>query len=111
MDTLGHLLALQDTAADQQDRAQVKRLAKRVQAATGETVQRAFVDQGSTGDPPAQDAATQGIQLEVVKLPHCRAAGSSSAASPARPASAAWPGTMNGCPRRWPGFISWRLRS
>ena len=72
VDTLGHLLALHVTAADQQDRAQVTRLANRVQAATGETVQLAFVDQGYTGDQPAQDAATQGIQLEVVKLPHVK---------------------------------------
>ena len=72
VDTLGHLLALHVTAADQQDRAQVKRLAKRVHAATGEMVQLAFVDQGYTGDQPAQDAATQGIPLEVVKLPHVK---------------------------------------
>ena len=72
VDTLGHLLALHVTAADQQDRAQVKRLATRVQAATGDTVQVAFVDQGYTGDDPAQQAASQGIQLEVVKLPHAK---------------------------------------
>lgn len=53
VDTLGHLLARHVTAADQQDRAQVRRLAKRVQAATGDTVQLAFVDQGYTGEAPA----------------------------------------------------------
>jgi transposase len=72
VDTLGHLLALHVTAADQQDRAQVARLAKRVQAATGDTVQLAFVDQGYTGEDPAQQAARQGIQLEVVKRPHVK---------------------------------------
>ena len=72
VDTLGHLLALHVTAADEQDRTQVKHLAQRVQAATGDTVQLAFGDQGYTGDQPAQDAATQGIQLEVVKLPHVK---------------------------------------
>jgi len=52
--------------------AQVARLAQRVQAATGETVQLAFVDQGYTGEDPAQQAAQHGIQLEVVKLPHVK---------------------------------------
>jgi len=70
VDTLGHLLALHVTAADEQDRAQVTRLAHQVQQATGETVERAFVDQGYTGEQPAVDAAWQGIQLAVVKLPH-----------------------------------------
>jgi putative transposase len=46
VDTLGHLLALCVTAADEQDRAQVSELAKRVQEETGETVEIAFVDQG-----------------------------------------------------------------
>src|SRR5215212_2574786 len=39
VDTLGHLLALQVTPADEQDRAQVEELAKAVQAATGESVE------------------------------------------------------------------------
>ena len=50
VDTLGHLLALLVTPADDQDRAQVGALAEAVQAATGETVEVAFVDQGYTGD-------------------------------------------------------------
>lgn len=69
VDTLGHLLALYVTAADQQDRAQVAELAKRVQEETGETVEVAFVDQGYTGDNAADAAAEHGIKLEVVKLP------------------------------------------
>jgi transposase len=67
--TLGHLLALLVTPANEQDRAQVGQLAERVQAATGEAVEVAFVDQGYTGARPAEDAAAQGIRLEVVKLP------------------------------------------
>lgn len=35
VDTLGHLLALKVTAAQEQDRAQVEDLARAVQAATG----------------------------------------------------------------------------
>lgn len=69
VDTLGHLLALLVTPADAQARAQVAELAAQVQAATGETVEVAFVDQGYTGDQPAEDAAIHGIRLEVVKLP------------------------------------------
>jgi transposase len=69
VDTLGHLLALLVTAADEQDRAQVGQLAEQVQQATGETVEVAFVDQGYSGDDAAQQAAEHGIRLEVVKLP------------------------------------------
>jgi transposase len=72
VDTLGHLLALVVTAADEQDRAQVGQLAAQVQHATGETVQIAFVDQGYTGDDAAQQAAEQGIRLEVIKLPDAK---------------------------------------
>lgn len=69
VDTLGHLLALLVTPANEQERAQVRELAEQVQAATDQAVEVAFVDQGYTGQQPAQDAQTQGIRLEVVKLP------------------------------------------
>jgi transposase len=69
VDTLGHLLALFVTPANEQDRAQVADLAEQVQAATGESVEVAFVDQGYTGTQPVQDAEAHGIRLEVVKLP------------------------------------------
>lgn len=68
VDTLGHLLAVHVTPANAQDREQVDALAAAVQQATGQTVQLAFVDQGYTGEQPAEDAAKQGIRLEVVKL-------------------------------------------
>ncbi|HZG53211.1 MAG TPA: IS5 family transposase [Pyrinomonadaceae bacterium] len=68
VDTLGHLLALIVTADDEQDRAQVAALAEAVQAATGEAVEVAFVDQGYTGQQAAGDAQAHGICLEVVKL-------------------------------------------
>ncbi len=67
VDTLGHLLALKVTAANEQDRAQVADLAQAVQATTGQNVQVAFVDQGYTGEQPAADAQQHGIRLEVVK--------------------------------------------
>lgn len=72
VDTLGHLLALVVTAADEQDRAQVGTLAQQVQQATGDSVEIAFVDQGYTGDEAAQQAAEYGIRLEVVKLPEAK---------------------------------------
>lgn len=68
VDTLGHLLALRVTAADEQERAQVGALADEVQLVTGETVTLAYVDQGYTGATAAEAALTRGIQLEVVKL-------------------------------------------
>ena len=69
VDTLGHLLALKVTPANEQDRAQVAALSAAVQEATDQFVQLAFVDQGYTGPTPAQDAALHGIRLEVIKLP------------------------------------------
>jgi len=67
VDTLGHLLALKVTAANEQERAQVAELAAQVQEVTGGTVEIAYVDQGYTGADPVQQASDQGIQLEVVK--------------------------------------------
>src|SRR6185312_2719216 len=69
VDTLGHLLATVITPANEQERAQVAELAALVQEVTGETVELAYVDQGYTGDEPAEAAAAQGIHLEVIKLP------------------------------------------
>jgi transposase len=68
VDTLGHLLALRVTAADEDDRASVAELAEAVQEATGESVTLAYVDQGYTGERPAEAAQAHGIALAVVKL-------------------------------------------
>ncbi|HTA17157.1 MAG TPA: IS5 family transposase [bacterium] len=67
VDTLGHLLALKVTPANEQDRTQVGELAAALQKTTGQNVQVAFVDQGYTGEQPATDAAQHGLRLEVVK--------------------------------------------
>ncbi len=72
VDTLGHLLALTVTPANEQDRAQVGELAQAVQDATGESVEVAFVDQGYTGTSSAAAAAAEGIRLHVVKLPQAK---------------------------------------
>ena len=68
VDTLGHLLALLVTPANEQERAQVEALAKQVQEATQSSVDLAYVDQGYTGRKAAQAAAKHRINLEVVKL-------------------------------------------
>jgi transposase len=67
VDTLGNLLALKVTAANEQERAQVAELAAQVQEVTGGTVTLAYVDQGYTGEDAAQQASQHGIRLEVVK--------------------------------------------
>jgi transposase len=72
VDTLGHWLAAHGTPANQQERAQVGQLAARVQEVTAESVQLAYVDQGYTGEGPAQAAARQGLHLEVVRHPETK---------------------------------------
>ena len=67
VDTLGHLLALHVTAANEQERAVVNELADRVQEVTGSKVKVAFVDQGYTGETAAADAENHGIELIIVR--------------------------------------------
>jgi transposase len=72
VDTLGHLLALHVTPANEGDRVQVQQLAEAVQRATGNNVQIAYVDAGYTGEQASEAAEAQGIRLEVVKLPDAK---------------------------------------
>jgi transposase len=72
VDTLGHLLTLHVTAANEQERAQVDQIAAEVQELTGQKVELAYVDAGYTGEDVAQAAAAYGIRLEVVKLPEAK---------------------------------------
>jgi len=67
VDTLGNLLALKVTAANEQERAQVAELARKVQEVTGGTVEIGYVDQGYTGENATVQAEQEGIKLEVVK--------------------------------------------
>lgn len=67
VDTLGNLLSVVVTAANEQERDQVATLAAHVQEATGGTVELAYVDQGYTGETAANEAKAQGIELEIVK--------------------------------------------
>jgi transposase len=72
VETLGHLLALHVTPANEQDREQVEKLAEAVQEATGDSVKLAYVDQGYSGEVADAEAQAHGIQLEVVKHPEAR---------------------------------------
>ena len=72
VDTLGHLLAVLVTPANEQERAQVAALAKAVQETCEQSVTLAYVDQGYTGDAPAEAAKDAGMALEVVKLPEAK---------------------------------------
>ena len=72
VDTLGHLLAVRVTAANEQERAQVAALTEAVQEATQQHVQIAFVDQGYTGPDPLEAAKQNSIVLSVVRLPQAK---------------------------------------
>jgi transposase len=72
VDTLGHLLALKVTPANHNDRTQVEALSRELQAATGQSVEVAFVDQGYTGKVAEEQAQQHGISLCVVKLEEAR---------------------------------------
>jgi transposase len=72
VDTLGHLLALHVTPADEQDRARVGVLAEAVQEATGASVALASVDQAYTGEAASEAASAHGIEPEVIRLPEAK---------------------------------------
>jgi len=72
VDTLGYLIALTATPANEQERAQVDALCQQVQQATGDTVNLAWADQGYTGKKAKSDAAQNGTKLQVVKLPEAK---------------------------------------
>ena len=79
VDTLGHLLALFVSPANEQERAWVGELAGAVQEATGESVELAYVDEGYTGERAAEageraaeEAEDHGMRLEVVKHSEAR---------------------------------------
>ena len=67
VDTLGHLLALRVSPANEDDRKEVGKLSEKIQEATGENVELAYVDQGYTGEKAFGAASDHGIRLEVVK--------------------------------------------
>jgi transposase len=114
VDTLGHLLALHVTPADEQDRAQVGELAGQVQQITGESVTLAYVDQGYTGEAAQEAAAEHSIQLQVSSTPRpnvvlscCREDGWWKEALPGPPASAASHETTSAWLPPWAHSTSW----
>ena len=77
VDTLGYLLALGVSPANEDDRKEVEKLCEEIERVTGENVELAYVDQGYTGEKASESAAEHGIRLEVVKslrLPRLRPA-------------------------------------
>ncbi|MFB9770811.1 transposase, partial [Sphingomonas yabuuchiae] len=58
--------------ANAEDRGEVERLARTIQAVTDDAVELAWVDQGYTGERAANAAAKHGIALGVVKLPEAK---------------------------------------
>src|SRR5829696_1172415 len=67
VDTLGILLALRVSPANEDDRQGVNKLSEEIQRATAENVELTYVDQGYTGERAAGFAAAHVIRLEVVK--------------------------------------------
>ena len=72
VDTMGHLLTLTITPADEQERSQVDALCEQAQQAKGNTVKLAWADQDYTGEQARSDAAENGIELQVVELPQAK---------------------------------------
>jgi transposase len=72
VDTLGLLLDLLVTPANEQERRQVEALGKAVQRATDNSVTTAFADQGYTGGQAEGDARKAGMELVVVKPPEAK---------------------------------------
>ena len=72
VDTLGHLIDLTVTPANEQERAQVKALCQAVQDATGDTVEVAWADQGYTGKQVSADVKAASVELRLVKLPEAK---------------------------------------
>lgn len=69
VDSLGQILSVVITPANEQERAQVDELCRQGQEVIGQTVQMGFVDQGYTGEEAEYAAAVHNIDLQVVKKP------------------------------------------
>lgn len=67
VDTLGHLVTLMTSPANEQDRDHVQALCRDAQEVTGGMLEVAFVDQGYTGQDPREAARNSNIELVVVK--------------------------------------------
>jgi transposase len=54
VDTLGHLLALRVSPANEDDREEMSKLSEAIQEATDEKIKLAYVDQGYTAEPVSE---------------------------------------------------------
>ena len=113
VDTLGQLLAVIVTPANEQERAQVADLAAKVQEVTGESSRSPLWTRATPARRrqrrPSNTAS--GWKLLGCRRPSvvsfcCPGGGSSNAASPGWLASDDWLATMNGWRPRWPGCTS-----
>lgn len=69
VDTLGNLITVVATPANEQDPAQVSNLCLQVQEVTVANVKLAYADQRYIGDQTALDAAERGVEGQVIKPP------------------------------------------
>jgi transposase len=69
VDSMGTLLALAVTPANEAERRQLSALAQRVQEVTGASVELIDADAASTGEETAAAAQEQGMRLLVVQRP------------------------------------------
>ena len=72
VDTLGLLLAVVVTPADEQERDEVGELCRQVQEITDNNVKLAWADQGYTGEDAQSAAQAHGIELSIVRLPESK---------------------------------------
>jgi len=119
VDTLGHLLALKVTPANQQDREQVEHWPSGA-AGHGQPVELAYVDQGYTGARAAEGAQEQAsgwkwsscrsTRAARSNLCCCPDAGWSSARSHGQHGCGVWRGITNACPPPWRATTGSRSR-
>jgi transposase len=69
VDTMGTLLALRVTPANEAERRQISALAQRVREVTGETVEVLYADAAYTGEETETATQEQGMRLVVVQRP------------------------------------------
>ena len=108
VDTLGYLLTLVVTPANEQERAQVEALCSQVQEVTGQSVELAYVDQGFTGEDASVAASSQASVLRWSNSLRLRkdllfflVVGWWSVVLPGSLAFVVWLVTMSACLKRW----------
>ena len=118
VDTLGHLLALVVTPADEQDRAQVAQLAQQVQRKRAKRSRSPLSIRATPAKSPLRRLPSTAFNWRWSSYPRrrkalcsCLVAGSSSAVSPGWHGFDVWPVTTSDSPPPWPASISSPLPS